>query len=197
MVPSCHCPSLHRAHHLLLPERHLAGEEGARARGEAGGDGQDWDRWEHYLLSRMESHNHWPLFGGLLGKRNVPTKLRSISPGRLLLSDGGTLVGGVSNCSHCFAGTGEAFSKKVESFSEAFFSVDAEKNLEETTIRDREFAYTTACLVEGGFSCHPVCNNTPVFVAEGEFSTAWDLSIHVCTLAPNDTTCQSIGPLQS
>ena len=111
MVPSCHCTSLHRPHHLLLPERHLAGEEGARAGGQAGGDGQDWDRWEHYLLSPVESHSHWPLFGGLVGKRNVPTKLRSISPDRLLLSDRGTLVGGVSNC---FAGTGEAFSTKKE-----------------------------------------------------------------------------------
>ena len=46
--------------------------------------------------SLLDLHNHWPLFGGLFGKRNVPTKSQSISPGRLLLSDRGTLVGGVS-----------------------------------------------------------------------------------------------------
>ena len=51
VVPPCHCPSLHRPHHLLLPERHPAGEEGARARGQARGDGQNWNRCLQYLLS--------------------------------------------------------------------------------------------------------------------------------------------------
>ena len=44
VVSSCHSAPLHRPHHLLLPERHLAGEEGAREGGEVGGDGQDWNR---------------------------------------------------------------------------------------------------------------------------------------------------------
>ena len=44
VVSSSDRPPLHRADHLLLPERHLAREEGARAGGQAWGDGPHWTR---------------------------------------------------------------------------------------------------------------------------------------------------------
>ena len=51
-------------------------------------------------------------------------------------------------------------------FQSVKFADDAENNLEETTVRDREFAYTTACLVEGESSCH-------LFTGHGTFQSMY------------------------
>ena len=63
-------------------------------------------------------------------------------------------------------------------FQSVKFADDAENNLEETTVRDREFAYTTACLVEGESSCH-------LFTGHGTFQSMY-----------YGTACRSMGPLQ-